>query len=58
MQLPEMAGTCGKDGRRRSCDANAVWQNRRKEEETKAPVEVVKRCGGRVERDRSDEMKD
>jgi hypothetical protein len=58
MQLPEMAGPCEKDGRRRTCDANAVWQNRRKEEETKAPVEVVKRCRVRLERDRIDEMED
>jgi hypothetical protein len=50
-----MAGTCRKDGRQKSSDANAVWQTRRKKEEREIPVEMVRRCGG-LERDRIEEM--
>jgi hypothetical protein len=53
-----MAGTCGKDGRQQSSEANAIWQTRRKKEEMTTSVEVVKRCGGGLERGRSEEMED
>jgi hypothetical protein len=53
-----MAGTRGKDGRQQSSEANAVWQTRRKKEERKTPVEVVRLYGGGLERDRSEEMED
>jgi hypothetical protein len=53
-----MAGTCGKDERPQSSEANAVWQTRRKKEDRKTPVEVVRRCGGLLERDRNEEMED
>jgi hypothetical protein len=38
-----MAGTCEKDGRQQSSEANALWQTRRKKEEMKTSVEVVRR---------------
>jgi hypothetical protein len=38
-----MAGTCGKDGRQQSSEANAVWQTRRKKGERETPVEVIRR---------------
>jgi hypothetical protein len=48
-----MAGTCGKDGQQ-SSEANVVWQTRRKKEERNTPIEVFRRCGGGLEREREE----
>jgi hypothetical protein len=53
-----MTVTCGKGGRQKSSKANAVWQTRRKKEERETLVEVVRRCGGGLVRDRSEKLEE
>jgi hypothetical protein len=51
-----MAATRVKD--EQSSEANVAWQTRGKKEKRETPIEVVRRRGGVLERDRSEEMED